>query len=342
MVAAFHPNVMRFLAALHRMDHTAGIEELLAADHSLPNARTVYRWHDELGPGLTYYPSVTFDALGLVHLHLLIEEPAAQWDRFAYSVRASWLVRQPGSRLLYLHCLVPRCHEADVRQLLDDLSHLYAQITIITSTDGWQMIEGESTAPAHHPGDLWDVVERYPLIVPVVMESIEHRRSLPELWSAISDRLGTRVWEYLPRFARRMPHNGKAHVRDVFRLVNDSLLFRQHVIRYAAYDELTLEVVFRCRATREQLRALAGPEAPVVEFFPGDDEHVVRVRGTLRWLSQMFSARDELHVEDLWFSDHRTNTCEPLDVRFAHELLFDPASCQWLFPRAEIALRLTS
>jgi hypothetical protein len=343
MVVAFHPNILRFLSAVHRMDHTGGIEELLAADCSLPNVRTVYRWHEELGDGLTYYPSIAFNALGLLHLHLLIEEPTGKWDRLVYAVRASWLVRRPGSRLLYLHCLVPRCHEAEVRQLLEDVSHLYAQITIITSHDGWQAIDGDSALQTNHPPrDLWDVVERYPLIVPVVMESIERRRSLPELWSAIIDRLGPRVWEYLPRFSRRMPHNGKTYVREALRLINDSLLFRQYVIRYAAYDKVTVELVLRCRATPEQLHALAGPEAPIVEFFLGDDEHVVRVRGTLRWLAQIFTARDELQVEEVWFADRTTNEHEPLDVRFAHELLFDPASSEWLFPRDEITFRLDS
>lgn len=61
---------------------------------------------------------------------------------------------------------------------------------------------------------------------------METRRSAPEVWRAIYDQLGDAVWQYLPRFARRLPHNGKRYVAEAFGLLNAAHLVSQHVIRY--------------------------------------------------------------------------------------------------------------
>src|SRR5215467_7043299 len=118
MVVAFQSNVLRFVQELHRC---------------------------ELGDALTYYPSVAYEALGLVHIHLFIEDPRARWEALPYAVRASWLVRGPaGVRVLYLHCLVPRAHVEQLSQLLKELRAPHGdRITSITSSDGWQLLDQE-------------------------------------------------------------------------------------------------------------------------------------------------------------------------------------------------------
>src|SRR5262249_962562 len=122
MVVAFQPNVLRFVHELHRCERVDGIDTFLRSRPTLASTRSVCRWHRELADALMYYPSVAYGAVGLVHLHLFIEDPRSHWETLPYAVRASWLVRGPaGVRVLYLHCLVPRAHVEQLAQFLKDL-----------------------------------------------------------------------------------------------------------------------------------------------------------------------------------------------------------------------------
>jgi hypothetical protein len=345
MVVEFQPNVLRFVHELHRCERTDGIDTFLRARPSLASSRSVCRWHRELGDALTYYPSVAYEALGLTHVHLIIEDPRTRWEQLPYAVRASWLVASPaGTRVLYLHCLVPSAHTEHLAQLLMDTRAPHGdRITSITTTDGWQLLDQEEQREVtwSSPAAAWDAVERYPLLIPVICESIEVRRSIPELWSGINARVGDRVSEYLPRGARRLPHNGKQHVSHALRLLNESFLFRQHVIRYAAYDTIATEVVLRVRAGPDELARLCSPDAPVIEIFPAATESIVRIHGTPSCLAHLFTSFATFDVTAWWFVDRIAAQRSPVSVRFAYELLFDPATTEWLFPRDEIKRRLS-
>lgn len=345
MVVAFQPNVLRFVHELHRCERVDGIETFLRTRPSLASSRTVCRWHRELGDALTYYPSVAYQALGLTHVHLIIEDPRTRWEQLPYAVRASWLVCRPaGARVLYLHCLVPTGHVELLAQVLDQCrSPDGDRITSITSADGWQLLDHKEDREVtwSSAAAAWDAVERYPLLIPVICESIETRRSIPELWTLITARMGDRVWEYLPRGVRRLPHNGKQYVADALRLLNDSMLFRQHVIRYAAYDTITAEIVLRVRAGPEELSRLCSPDAPVIEIFPAGTQCLVRVHGTPACLAHLFTSFATLDVTAWWFVDRIASKRSPVTVRFAYELLFDPLTTEWVFPREEITRHLS-
>src|SRR5207302_1765259 len=120
MVAAVQKNVLRFLRVLHQTPRAMGIEEFARANSSLADARTLYRWHADLADDLLYFPSVTFHALGLEHVHLFIEQPAPVWKTFPYAIRGEWVTSRPHHEVLYLHCLVPRAHEQDLAALCKD------------------------------------------------------------------------------------------------------------------------------------------------------------------------------------------------------------------------------
>lgn len=345
MVVAFQPNVLRFVQELHRCERVDGIETFLRSRPSLASPRSLCRWHRELGEALTYYPSFAYEALGLVHIHLLIEDPRSRWELLPYAVRTSWLVSGPaGTRVLYLHCLVPRAHAELFAQLLKEVRAPHGdRITSITTADGWQLLDQEQPRQLCRaaPPIAWNAVEHYPLLIPVICESIEVRRSMPELWSVISDRLGDQVWEYLPRGVRRLPHNGKQYISHALRVLNDTLLFRQHVIRYAAYDTVATEIVLRVRAGPEELTSLCSPDAPVIEMFPSSTESLVRVHGRPACLAHLFTSCATLDITAWWFVDRIAASRSPLAVRFAYELLFDPLTTQWLFPNEEIKRRLS-
>jgi hypothetical protein len=176
MVAAFQPNLMRFLQELHRSDHTAGIEEWLRSQPSLATVRSVYRWQDELGDDLLYYPTVAYTALGLTHLHVIIDEPRRAWTVLPYAIRASWLTHHPGMRALYVHCLVPARDVPALRAVLDAMASPDAdRVTVLATGDGWQALDTGAPITLAPPACLgvWEAVERYPLLVPVICESIE-------------------------------------------------------------------------------------------------------------------------------------------------------------------------
>jgi len=345
MVVAFQPNVLRFVHALHRSERTDGIDAFLRERPSLASARSVCRWHRELGEALIYYPSVAYGALGLTHVHLIIEDPRTRWEELPYAVRASWLVASPaGTRVLYLHCLVPKTQVEQLAQVLEECRSPHGdRITNITTSDGWQLLDHDQHREIiwSSAGAAWDTVEHYPLLIPVICESIEVRRSIPELWAAISARAGDRVWDYLPRGVRRLPHNGKQYIAHALALLNDALLFRQHVIRYAAYDTISTEVVLRVHAGPEELARLCSADAPVIEIFPAEHECLVRIHGTPSCLTHLFTSFATFDVTAWWFVDRVAAERSPVSVRFAYELVFDPATTEWLFPRDEIKRRLS-
>ena len=293
-----------FLRHVHAAPRAASVEELTRGAGF--STRTLYRWHRAIGNELRYFPVVDFSALGLLNVHLFVRNSRADWASLPYAIRGEWLLRSPGDRTLYVHCLVPRVHQREFDLLLDDLREagLADEVEAVVSDD-------------------WDVVSRYPLIIPIVFEMLERRRSMPAVWLAVRERLGARVWEYLPRGARRLPHNGKRYVRDALALLNDTFLFRQHVIRLPD-DERSIPVLLRTSS-------LPQPGDRLTETYRAGDEWLVRTR-----LSAA-AFRDVLRssVRACLFCD------ESVSARFCYELLLDVRSMEWIFPREEIITRLS-
>lgn len=336
MVAAFPPNILHFLSTLQAMPRTDGVERL-GRTPGMPAARTIYRWQRSLTDRLVYYPSITYQALGLLHAHLFIERPSDVWQEFRYAIDAAWVVRQPGVRTLYLHCLIPATHERELLRFLRSRTDTYATLSIVVSTDGWQTF-GQAIAGLQQSimptrtGAAADLLERLPLIIPAVFESIEARRSYPDLWQAIYDRLGNHVWEYFPTGVRRLPHNGATYVRRAFVLLSDAQLVRQHIIRYQPLQEITVEVFLLVRGTGDAAwRFLA--DAAAIEVYPAvGGDVLVRVSSELRSLSRILSATLPLQVTDCWFMDRTANGQRPR-VRFRYEELYDVRTSTWTLPQ---------
>ncbi|HEV7390767.1 MAG TPA: hypothetical protein VGO08_03915 [Burkholderiales bacterium] len=345
MVAAVQKNVLRFLRVLHQTPRAMGLEEFARANSSLADARTLYRWHADLADDLLYYPSVTFHALGLEHVHLFIEQPAPVWKTFPYAIRGEWVASRPHQEVLYLHCLVPRTHEEDLALLCTQAAgRTAASITRITTRDGWQVLRDPST-PTADPvpvtalsaaeQDVWDIIERLPLLIPVIFETVEHRQSLPAIWDAIYARLGKRTWEYLPRFARRLPTNGKCYVKECFALLNHTGLFRQNMIRYRPLSAAGLPMVLRVDGhdLSTVINAVT-PHSPLTEVYPiGTDAALVRLVSTQSMTQQVFTSTPILpRITDWYVIDALRNEREPIAARFAYELLFDPTTTEWVSP----------
>lgn len=311
-----------FLRHVHAVPRACSIDEL-TRDAGL-STRSLYRWHRVYGERLRYFPTIDFSALGLVNVHLFVRNPRRAWETLPYAIRGEWVVHAPGERLLYLHCLIPRVHAHEFLVLLDDLREAGAaeRVETMQSDDGWQSL-GDVASPRHVCRDAWDVVARYPLVIPIVFEMLERRASMPAIWLAVRERLGARVWEYLPRGARRLPHNGKRYVREVLALLNDTFLFRQHVIRLPD-DERSIPVLLRTTSMPQ-------PSEFPTETYSAGDEWLVRTRVSV----PAFRALLRSPVRACLFCD------EPVATRFCYELLLDVRSMEWVFPREEIITRLS-
>lgn len=346
MVEAFHANLLRFLAALHESREAAGIEARRYSD--LSDTRTIYRWQHELGDDLLYYPAVTFSRLGLDVLHLFIVDASDAWLRFPYAMRAEWLIARPGEPVLYLQCLVPRIHRDDLALVLDDVRGTACRdITIITSTDGWQVAQF-THAPARAPPPpreelVWDAVERLPLLIPVIFEMVEQRRSLPATWEAIYGRLGNGVWAYLPRFARRLPTNGKRYVKDALALLNNADLFRQNVIRYAPVERISTPMFLRIEGPLDAIIHALAEHATTLDLYPiSHDAALVRASITHAQLHHVLTTlRESPRITDWYFVDRPRSEHLTDHPRFAYEILFDPTTTEWRFPREEIIRRIS-
>lgn len=329
-------NLLAFLRVVHRAPAAAGTEEL-ARSTRIVHRRTLYRWQRSFRD-LVYFPSVSFEALGLVHVHLFIEEPGDVWRSLPYAVRAEWVVRHPGVRALYLDCLVPRAHRDAFLALLEELGPRWCHhFTAYSSRDAWQVMSDDDTEQAvrsqtHH---VWDAIERLPLIVPVIFEGMESRKSLPMIWHALYQRLGNRVWEYLPRFARRLPTNGKRYVRDAYVLINRAGLFRQNTIRFPDLEGLGTPMFVRVHGKRAGALVQAfAQRVALLDVSVLDEQNVLlRVVSPPTLTSLIFSSASDLPAIDDWYVvDTLRNAREPLLVRFAYEQLFDPSTTDWVFP----------
>jgi len=315
-----------FLQSVHETRRAEGVEELCRRP-GLPDVRSAYRWHAEFGDRLVYFPNVALSAFGLIHLHVFIDEPTASSHVVAYAVRALWVVRTPGARSLYLHCIVPAEHLDLVRQ---EINMRHQRVTIITTRDAWQVLTAfHRDAPVAQRTDSRDLLERYPLLIPVIFEMTEGRHSYPAVWEAIHERLGERVWEYLPRFSRRLAHNGKQHVKQACELLSAAHLVQQYIVRFAPFTDATIELLLLVDAGTEDSLAFLS-DAAAIEMYPSDDASLVHVHAPLSCLTMIFSATIALPIRACWFIDQTTNAREPLHARFAYETLFDPSTASWV------------
>jgi len=346
MIAAQQQRVQRFLLLVHRAPKAAGLEELARAYVGAPDARTLYRWQRSLQ--LLYYPNISFNALGLDHLHLFIDDPAPCWDRFPYAVAAEWVTRTPGRRTLYLHCLVPRVHARDVQTLIDLVPTSYSRVTSVTTSDSWQAMRDASSVttdavPAAYLSgtarSVWDVVERVPLLIPVIFETVGYRRSLAVVWQAIYQRLGSRVWEYLPRGVHRLPTNGKTYVKDAYALLNHAALFRQNVIRTTPFAAGASMYLYVEGAAIADIVSAFATRASLLDVHPiTTHAALLRITTTPEMMKCLFSATSALPpIRECHFIDELSPAPA---VRFAYELLFDPRTAEWRFPREEILRQL--
>lgn len=335
-----HKHLLQFLGILYDSPKAMGIEEFARTNRKF-TTRSLYRWQAELSDDLLFYPSVAFRPLGLSTLHLFIDDPTPGWQEFPYAIRGEWVVMRPGQHTLYLHCLVPSVHELQLATVLHDAEGTTAaKITCIESRDGWQMLRDFGTspvsrAPISRDQHVWDIVERLPLLIAVIFESVEHGQSLPAIWESIYGRLGKRTWEYLPRFARRLPTNGKAYVKECFALLNHTGLFRQNIIRYRPLNAVGTPMFLRVDGSELSVIINAFAEhSPSVDVFPiNDDAALLRVVSTHALTQHVFSTAATLPRISTWhFVDALRNEREPVRPRFKYELLFDPTTTEWVFP----------
>lgn len=333
--------VQQFLGALHRTREAMGVEEF-AARSGLGDPRTIYRWQDALRDDLVYYPNVTFRSLGLEHRHLFIENPSDAWRAFPFAIFGEWVVTHPGERTLYLHCLVPHVQAEEFDALLAGADGTTStHVTSITSDDGWQVMSDAPDDPAPLAGkqQLWDIVERLPLLIPVIFETVEQRHSLPTIWSAVYTRLGKRTWDYLPRFARRLPTNGKTYVKECFALLNHTGLYRQTIVRYRPHNDLGTPMYLSVAGANVSTIINAFSEhAPVIDIHPlANDAAMLRLVSTHATARRVFSSTTVPRITSWYFVDVLRNEQDPIHARFAYEHLFDPTTTQWVFPQKELA-----
>lgn len=329
MVGTSRRALRSFLTRLgthHQAEILQGLVKLSAR-----RQRTIYYWLRALGDQVTFYPSITYGALGLVHVHAFIDDPTEAHFHCPYAADAAWVAGRPGARTLYLHCLVPAGHE---QRFLERVRHGAACTTIVTG-DGWQDNALDHDGPRSIEQPLPQEVPRapvllaraFPLVVPVATELLGRRQSLHDIWETLSARLGGRIWSYLPANTRRWPRNGKAYVRQAVQLLNRYGLVRQYVVRFTPLHETTLEVLFVARALAdvETMRA----HTPLLEYFPGNEGVVVRAHGSVDFLKSVLRSDGVV----AWWIINETQTAPKPRVRI--ETFFDPRTSTWTCPPQE-------
>jgi len=312
-----------YLVALSRSSTCMGLDEFCRAHRGLvPHERTILRWHRRLGSSFVVYPSFAVEALGLTHLFLFVRSPGLSWRAFPYAVSAAWVSPDCTTRVLFLHAVVPAVHRERVAARLQGLDGC----VFVWGSSGWEHLSwcgGNPFPPTWAVPPMRPTVQECPLIVPVVFESWGRRASLQALWDAIHARLGDRVREYVGR--RCYQTNGKSHVRHALRVLSESGMFRQYVVRYRPLLNETLRLLVLTSWDERRLQSfeqrIQGDAATIVTY-PTASGWLLVLAGMPGLLERVMDAGPDCVY---FLRDEEA-------VRFRYEELFDPASSSWKYP----------
>ena len=327
------------LTALQDATSCQGFEALAQRNHNR-DRRTLYRWRQSFGRRLQVVPTFTLERLGLTHLHLVITNPGREWFRFPYAVEHAWLTPDLVNNQLYLHCVVPRVHKADVRALVRECRAWCTGITLSWTEDGWQELPGITveTAPVSSSRTDDAVMREEPLVVPVVFEAW-NAESMNGIWTCIRERVRDNLRQYLRR-GKIYGTNGKLHVRQTYERLSQQGLFRQYLVRYEGWRDETSEVIIFLRHANDWMAELAEAvrsSAAAMEAYSGDDGTVVvRIAGNHELLHSYLALQNDLQRYDARFFLHNPRCPSTPGVRFCYEFLFDPRTGSWSFPHDTI------
>lgn len=249
----------------------------------------------ELQRDLLFAPNIALAAFGLVHAHLFITDRAEEWLRSPYAMERSWTVNAPGHRVLYLHCLLPAA------QPLPRVPGL-----AILTGDVVQELPALADDPPSRPDPL--PLPTDPFLVPVCLAAVTGKPSLQSLWQRVHERLGDRVWSYLPR-QKRLRRNGKRYVRRAFRALNEHCLVSQHLVRIPHLERTLLTMLVLADALLlPELRR----NAETIEYYPSREGFLVRAVGGVGLLKVVIASDAPWWI----LEEERTDAAPPVRVRF--------------------------
>ena len=342
--------VHEYIAAVHAAPEFVGVTDFHRRFAGyLGHERTLARRRQQVRSSLRVFPSFTVEALGLSHLHVVVVGADQRWLRFPYAVECAWTTRDFVQRTLYLHCLVPTEHAGKVEALLHDLQRAgWGQVSLILrSESGWQHFSRCGHNPLLQPVGMVpaeeSVLRQHPLAVAVIAEAWNREATLPSLWRRIEQRLGRRVQEFLPR--KRVHHtNGKEHIRAACVGLARAGLFRQQLVRFTPEESVGVEILVLDGNLSDHMVELLDELhrlARVTETYAGHDGVVVdRLLGSGAVLNAILRTTGTLGKSVAIFLVEKRSASD--DVRFAYELLFNPRSGTWEFPRDRIMNHLLS
>ena len=342
--------VHEYIAAVHAAPEFVGVTDFHRrfAGH-LGHERTLARRRQQVRSSLRVFPSFTVEALGLSHLHVVVVGADTRWLRFPFAVEHAWATRDFVQQALYLHCLVPKEHTRQVEALLRELQSAgWGRVSLVLrSESGWQHFSrcghDAVTQPMGVVPEEHSLLRQHPLAVAVIAEAWNREATLPSLWRRIEQRLGRRVQEFLPR--RRVLHtNGKEHIRAACVGLARAGLFRQQLVRFAPEESVGVEVLLLDQDLKdhmvELLQELHGV-ARVTETYAGRDGVVVdRLLGSSAVLDAILRTTGTLGKSAAIFLVEKCPTSD--EVGFAYDLLFNPKTGSWEFPRDQIMHHLLS
>lgn len=282
MPLPLQPAVFDHLHSLSRST-TVGVHAFLRSQRTI-SPSSAYRLRRSLGDKLLVIPNIQVEALGLRHAHVFLSGSAHDCG---FAVEAAVVTRNFCNEELYLHCLVPVAHAEAFAQQLSDAR-------IFWSSSGWQQFltnAEELLLPIAVTVVESDIVRRCPFIIPAMMELWSYPNSFPATWQRIQHRLGPRLKSYLPR-TKVLRVNGKTHLAQAFRALQEEGLVRQHLVRYHPLLASSIEVFAVARFDRAALTSILEELRVVlhaVESYPTSEGYFVRLLGPYQLLDAIFS-----------------------------------------------------
>ena len=348
--------------------------------------RTIKRWFLYLGNNIAYHARINYASLNLQTVYVLLKNPNPELlETIPYSVApfygydATTLTKYTGT-----HFPIPPGKENELEEFLNKAKELkllqdfevfpynqvadsYLPFHKIVDIDG-NFNFGQTYDISHFeslldyalkkPSEqkLSKLIEKNPIIIPIIVEYSRKRWSSHKVWYAIRDNLEDNLWNFIKKRKLKIREREGAGVALVQRSVRDMQLvhdelFRQSRVFYGPLndDKNVIANIFIKLKNPEQIKDLfkeIAQKAIITSFYlPTDLSNKLRIALTTNIENQTKISNKILpkYIDNTYENKvifrRKQNNEENLKLNYAE--LFNPKTCEWDFDLEKYIENLT-
>jgi len=348
--------------------------------------RTIKRWFMYLGNNIAFHARINYASLNLQTIYVLLKEAHPKLlTTIPYSVvpfygyNATTFTKYTGT-----HFPIPIGKEKELEEFLNKAKELnllqdfelfpynqvadsYLPFHEVINTEG--TFRFNQTYNISHFESLFDyalkkpseqklskIIEKNPIILPIIVEYSRKRWSSHKVWYAIRDNLEDNLWNYIKRKKSKIREHDGAGVALVQRSVRDiqlahDELFRQVRVFYGPFndDKNVVANIFIKLKNPKKIKELfkeISQKAVITSFYlPTELSSKLRIGLTTNLESQTKISNEILpkYIDNEYDNKviFRRKQNNEINMKLNYAELFNPKTCEWEFNLAKYKEKLT-